>query len=81
VPNISQFSTRDHQKAGYERVVCQCELVTDREIKEACQGELGASTIGGLKRRTRAMMGRCQGFNCTAAVSSICESEANDGQE
>jgi len=79
VPNISEFATRDHQKAGYEKIICQCELVTDREIKEACRGELGAGTIGGLKRRTRAMMGRCQGFNCTAAVSSICESEVKNG--
>jgi len=76
VPNISQFSTRDHQKAGYDRVVCHCEMVTDREIRNACTGDVPAGTIGGLKRRTRAMMGRCQGFNCTAAVSSISESEA-----
>ncbi len=75
VPNISQFSTRDHQKPGYGRVVCHCENVTDREIREACGGEVPAGTIGGLKRRTRAMMGRCQGFNCMAAVSSIAESE------
>lgn len=76
VPNISQFSTRDHQQAGYGRVVCHCENVTDREIREACSGTLPAGTIGGLKRRTRAMMGRCQGFNCMAAASSIAESEA-----
>ncbi len=75
VPNISQFSTRDHQKAGYGRVVCHCENVTDREIREACKGDVPAGTVGGLKRRTRAMMGRCQGFNCMAAVSSIAESE------
>jgi len=79
VPNISQFSTRDYERDGYERIVCKCELVTDREIREACQGELGAGTIGGLKRRTRAMMGRCQGFNCTADVASICESERDNG--
>jgi len=76
VPNISQFSTRDHQKEGYGRVVCHCEMVTDREIREACSSETPAGTLGGLKRRTRAMMGRCQGFNCMASVSSIAESEA-----
>lgn len=78
VPNISQFSTRDHQVAGYEKIVCHCELVTDREIKQALGGELPAGTIGGLKRRTRAMMGRCQGFNCMASVASICKSERDN---
>ncbi|NKQ40215.1 MAG: NAD(P)/FAD-dependent oxidoreductase [Sulfurovum sp.] len=75
IPNISQFSSRDHQVAGYGRIVCHCEMVTDREIREACVGDTPAGTMSGLKRRTRAMMGRCQGFNCMASVASICESE------
>ncbi len=75
MPNISEFAPRDHQKAGFEKIVCHCECVTDREIKNACHGESGAGTVGGLKRRTRAMMGRCQGFNCEAAVTQIVKDE------
>ena len=56
-------------------------MVTDKEIKEALSGELGAGTIGGLKRRTRAMMGRCQGFNCMARVSEIVEEEVQNGRD
>jgi glycerol-3-phosphate dehydrogenase len=75
VPNISEFAPRDNQKAGYGKIVCHCECVTEREIKNACHGESGAGNVGGLKRRTRAMMGRCQGFNCEAAITQICKNE------
>ena len=78
VPNISEFAPRDNQKEGYGKIVCHCECVTEREIKNACHGESGAGNIGGLKRRTRAMMGRCQGFNCEAAITKICENEVKN---
>jgi len=74
-PNISVFSTRDFEQPGHERIVCHCEHVTEREIRDALRGETGAGTWGGLKRRTRAGMGRCQGFNCAAAVAEIIEEE------
>ncbi len=74
-PNISVFTPRDYEQEGYDRIVCHCEHVTDREIREALRGETGAGTWGGLKRRTRAGMGRCQGFNCAAAVAEIIEEE------
>ncbi len=74
-PNISEFARRDHEQEGYGRIVCHCEHVTEREIREALRGESGAGTWGGLKRRTRAGMGRCQGFNCAADVARIIEEE------
>jgi len=76
-PNITEFTTRDYEKEGYGKIVCHCELVTEREIKEALTDECGAGTLGGLKRRTRAMMGRCQGFNCMAKVAKMCEDMKN----
>lgn len=76
VPNISQFTKRDFEKEGYGKIVCHCELVTDREIKNALKGECGAGTLGGLKRRTRAAMGRCQGFNCLPNIAELCEKES-----
>jgi glycerol-3-phosphate dehydrogenase len=76
VPNISQFAKRDFENEGYGKIICHCELVTDREIKNALKGECGAGTLGGLKRRTRAAMGRCQGFNCLPNIAELCEKES-----
>ncbi len=47
----------------YARLVCRCELVTEAEVREAISR--GARTLDGLKFRTRAGMGRCQGAFCT----------------
>ena len=73
IQNISEFQTRAYQKTDYKKIVCHCECVTQKEIENALEGEVGAGTIGGLKRRTRVTMGRCQGFNCQAEISQMCE--------
>ena len=54
-------------------MVCHCELVTRAEIEAALSGPLPAGDLGGLKRRTRVMMGRCQGFYCSAKVAALAE--------
>jgi glycerol-3-phosphate dehydrogenase len=54
-------------------MVCHCELVTRAEIETALSGPLPAGSLGGVKRRTRATMGRCQGFYCAAQVAAIAE--------
>ena len=71
VPQISQFGERDWMLPGNGGIVCYCELVTRREIQNALQGPLPAKSLGGLKRRTRVTMGRCQGFYCSAELSEI----------
>jgi glycerol-3-phosphate dehydrogenase len=76
VPNLAEHSIRPYMKGG--EIICHCEWVTRGEIEAACQGPLPARDLGGLKRRTRAMMGRCQGFYCGAEVTSILK-EATDG--
>jgi glycerol-3-phosphate dehydrogenase len=72
VPNLSEDRRRPYQDAGNE-IVCHCEWVTRGEITAALEGPLPAGDIGGLKRRTRAMMGRCQGFYCSANVIAIAQ--------
>ncbi|MFH2201934.1 MAG: NAD(P)/FAD-dependent oxidoreductase [Elusimicrobiota bacterium] len=47
----------------FGRVVCRCELITEAEIRSAVDS--GARTLDGIKFRTRAGMGRCQGSFCT----------------
>ncbi|MDE2445305.1 MAG: (2Fe-2S)-binding protein, partial [Alphaproteobacteria bacterium] len=66
VPTLAEHTIRPYMKGG--EIVCHCEWVTRGEIEAACQGSLPAGDLGGLKRRTRAMMGRCQGFYCGAEV-------------
>jgi len=71
VPNLAEHVERPYQKAGYGEIVCHCELVTRSEIEAALAGPLPAGDVGGLKRRTRCMMGRCQGFYCSARVAEL----------
>ena len=56
---------------GHGGIVCHCELVSRREIEAALSGPLPARDFGGLKRRTRAGMGRCQGFYCGAELAAL----------
>lgn len=51
----------------YGRVICRCETVTEAEIIAAIKAPCGAKTVDGVKRRTRAGMGRCQGGFCRSA--------------
>ena len=49
-------------------IVCHCERVTAGELTAACKSLVPAADLDGVRRRTRAMLGRCQGFACTGAV-------------
>lgn len=69
VPNLAEHAIRPYMKGG--EIVCHCEWVTRGEIETACSGPLPAGNLGGVKRRTRALMGRCQGYYCGAEVTSI----------
>ncbi len=57
----------------YGRIVCRCEKVTEGEIVEAVGR--GASTLDGVKFRTRAGMGRCQGNFCTPPITDLLAKE------
>ena len=59
----------------YGEIVCRCEKVTEAEIIEAIKR--GATTLDGIKFRTRAGMGRCQGGYCTLKLINILSRELN----
>ena len=62
------------KNADYGRIVCRCEVITEAEIRDAIRRPVGAKSIDGVKRRTRAGMGRCQGGFCSPRVLEIlCE--------
>ena len=71
VPNLAEHLPREYAFAGYDEMVCHCELVTQREIQAALNSSVPAGNMGGLKRRTRATMGRCQGFYCTGRLAEL----------
>lgn len=65
----------------YGRIVCRCETVTEGEIVEAIRRPVGARDLDGIKRRTRAGMGRCQAGFCTSRVMEILARELGCGVE
>jgi glycerol-3-phosphate dehydrogenase len=71
MPNLAEHRPRDWQTAGYGEIVCHCEMVTLREIEMALSGSIPAGDFGGLRRRTRCGMGRCQGFYCNAQIARL----------
>lgn len=71
INSIAEHARRDWQNQGNGGIVCHCELVTKREIQQALTGKIPVASIGGLKRRTRVTMGRCQGFYCSAQLSEL----------
>ena len=56
-----------------ERMVCRCEQVRERDLAEALTRGLPVTTVDGLKRRTRAGMGWCQGRFCRPRVAPWLE--------
>ncbi|MGC9322281.1 MAG: (2Fe-2S)-binding protein, partial [Kosmotogaceae bacterium] len=59
----------------YGRIVCQCNEVSEAEIIQAIRD--GARTIDGVKFRTRAGFGRCQGGFCSWNIAKIIARELN----
>ena len=78
MPYIGEAGTRPYQDAAriaadpaYGEIVCHCERVSRGEIRDALASPVPPADLGGLRRRTRAGNGRCQGFYCAAAVSRL----------
>ncbi len=87
VPNIGEAGTRPYADAeritrdpAYGEIVCFCERVTAGEIRDALHSTIPARDLGGIRRRTRAGNGRCQGFFCGASVRAELEREIGGAQ-
>lgn len=59
----------------YGNIICRCEMVTEGEILDAIRRPLGARSLDGIKRRTRAGMGRCQSGFCSPRTMEILARE------
>jgi NAD(P)H-nitrite reductase large subunit len=62
-------------KLNEDTIICRCEEVTVKEIKEAING--GATSVDGVKRVVRAGKGLCQGRTCRCLVENIISQEIN----
>jgi len=60
---------------AYGTALCHCEQVSRGEVRDACHASVPATELGGVRRRTRAMNGRCQGFYCGAEVVALVAAE------
>ena len=81
-PRVPFHDMSDEQRAAavasdsaYGNIICRCEMVTEAEIRRAINRPVGARSIDGVKRRTRAGMGRCQGGFCMPRVAAILSEE------
>lgn len=63
------------EKPAYGNIICRCEMITEGEIIDAINRPLGARSLDGIKRRTRAGMGRCQSGFCSPKTMEILERE------
>jgi glycerol-3-phosphate dehydrogenase len=83
MPNLGEAFPRPHQRPDliaadpeYGTLVCHCERVSRGEIRDALAATIPPRSLDGLRRRTRARAGRCQGFHCGAAVRALFEEAA-----
>ncbi|AZM56906.1 FAD/NAD(P)-binding oxidoreductase [Streptomyces sp. WAC 01529] len=86
MPNLGEALPRPYQRAdliaadpAYGTLVCHCERVTRGEIRDALAAVVPPGSPDGLRRRTRAGAGRCQGFHCGAQVRELFEKGGEPG--
>lgn len=86
MPNLGEAFPRPYQHAdliatdpAYGSIVCHCERVTRGEIRDALISTVPPGSLDGLRRRTRARGGRCQGFYCGAAVRELFDGWGESG--
>ncbi len=60
---------------AYGNIICRCEMISEGEIIDAVKRPLGAKSLDGVKRRTRAGMGRCQSGFCSPRTMEILHRE------
>lgn len=78
--NKEQWAALIEKEPAYGQIICRCEQVSEGEILAAIRSPLGARDLDGVKRRTRAGMGRCQGGFCAPRVMELLARELGMAQ-
>lgn len=73
--SAEQYRALLQREPAYGQIVCRCEQITEGEIISAIRRPLGARSLDGVKRRTRAGMGRCQAGFCSPRVMELLPQE------
>lgn len=77
-PQELSFEERQNlikENPAYGQIICRCEMISEGEILDSIHRPLGARSLDGVKRRTRAGMGRCQAGFCSPRTMEILERE------
>lgn len=70
-----EYAALIKEKPEYGNIICRCEMITEGEIMDAVNRPVGAKSLDGVKRRTRAGMGRCQSGFCAPKTIEILARE------
>lgn len=70
-----EYAALIKEKPEYGNIICRCEMITEGEIMDAINRPVGAKSLDGVKRRTRAGMGRCQAGFCSPRTMEIIARE------
>ncbi|MBV4419988.1 NAD(P)/FAD-dependent oxidoreductase [Clostridium tyrobutyricum] len=86
IPKFREMTNEDRKKLiaeddRYGKIICRCETVTEGEIVNSINRTLGAKSLDGVKKRTRAGMGRCQSGFCAPKVVEILARELHISPE
>jgi glycerol-3-phosphate dehydrogenase len=73
--SVDEMNELIKKNPAYGTIVCRCESITEGEILAAIHRPLGARSLDGVKRRTRAGMGRCQAGFCSPRTMEILNRE------
>ena len=84
VPDLAETSVRPWASPkliaadpAYAEIICHCERISVGEVRDALASTIPPASIKALKRRTRAMFGRCQGFYCGARIQAMFDQARN----
>lgn len=69
------------ENPAFGKIICRCEMISEGEIRQAITQNPPAMDMDGVKRRTRAGMGRCQGGFCSPYVMKMIAQENHIAQQ
>lgn len=73
--NLNSYNALIQEDPRFGRFICRCEKVSEGEIIDAINRNCGATTVKGVRKRTRAGFGKCQGAFCQKDVVHILARE------